>query len=49
VQPADHHGLARPGLAGDHGQAGVQLHRGVVDHTEALDAHLGQHGTAAYW
>lgn len=43
VQPGDHHRLARPGLPGDHGEPGVQVERGLVDHTEALDAHLGEH------
>ena len=44
LQARHDHGLARAGLTGYHGQAGVQVQGGLVDHTEALDAHLGEHG-----
>jgi hypothetical protein len=43
-QPGDHHRLAGTGLPGQHGEARVELQRGVVDHAETLDPHLGQHG-----
>ncbi len=43
VQTGDHHGLTCSGLTGHHRQTGVQVQGGLVDHTEALDAHLGEH------
>jgi hypothetical protein len=44
VQAGHHHRFACSGLTGHHGQAGVQVQGGLVDHTEALYAHLGEHG-----
>ena len=43
MQPGDDHGLARTRLTGHHGEARVEFEGGLVDHAEALDAHLGQH------
>ena len=37
------HRLAGAGLAGDHRQARGELEHGLIDHTEALDAHLLEH------
>ena len=42
-EAGDDHGLARARLTGEHGEAGVELQGGVVDHAEALDPHLGEH------
>ena len=43
AEAGDHHGLAGAGLAGDDGEPGVQLERGLADHAEVGDAQLSQH------
>ena len=45
VQAGDHHGLAGPGLPGQHGQPAVELGGGGADGAERLDPDLGKH----YW
>ena len=39
----DDHGLAGPGLTGDHGQAGAELERRGLDHPERADPDLLKH------
>ena len=42
-QPGHDHRLAGAGLARDHGQAGTERQRGVVDDTESADAQFLEH------
>ena len=42
-EPGDDHGLAGPGLAGDHRQPGVQRQRRFADHPEIGDPQLVDH------
>ena len=44
TKAGDDHRLAGPGLAGDHGESGVQVEHGVTDDTQPANPHLLQHG-----
>ncbi len=43
VQAGDDHRFPGPGLSGDHREPLMQFEGGLLDHSEALDTHLGQH------
>ena len=45
-EPAEHHGLARAGLAGDRGQPGRERYLGPLDHAEVPDPQLLDHPSA---
>ena len=46
AQGGDHHGLAGAGLAGDDGEAGVQVHGGLADHAEPRDPQMVDHASS---
>src|ERR1700722_4919737 len=46
AEPGDDHGLACPGLAGHHGEAGRELKDAILDHPKAGDPHFLKHQRA---